>query len=348
MYTRDDNTIIVYHPDGTTVVEHTDGTRITTFLTEVKVNVPSDQSEETGEVAEVETKQIRLVQVECPGFATLRFDTETSECSTEFGTGTIVNTFIDGSYDVYHSDGGHLRIAADGMGIYWPRPNNDVELMDPNQQLQYIFSHFSDSIVESVDNQGNSFSVSNTGETQVMMASGEAVITEEEGQDVNNVDPVFQTKTITHYKQHAPKFFVIHPDGSGMELLRYQDVSEYIAEAEDDLSTAILMDPLPDYPGVLGITIMRPYLKDISQKWIKNYVQSSIMPPGLLSRDLSTIPAKELQLEGAAFGTNVGQGLAVGSLVRTLPQPPVLKCPAALEIRQLLQYKPVSADFREL
>ena len=73
----------------------------------------------------------------------------------------------------------------------------------------------------------------------------------------------------------------------------FQDVAEYIANAEDDPGTAILMDPLPDYPGVVGITVLKPYTRDISTKWLKPYEQESIIPPGLTSRDLKTLPPCE-------------------------------------------------------
>ena len=124
-------------------------------------------------------------------------------------------------------------------------------------------------------------------------------------------------------------------------------MSEFIAAAEDDLSTAILMDSLPDYPDVFGITVMKPYVKDVSSRWIRDYSQTTIIPPGLTSRHLVSLPANEMKTEGPRFGRNVGQGLAVGSLVKAPPQPPVLKCPSSLEIRQLLQYKPVSPELRE-
>jgi len=94
MFTREDGTVIVEHPDGTTIVEHADGTRITTFISDIKV--PREGNQEDDEDG-MEMKHVKLIQVECPGFATLRFDSETSECSTEFGTGTIINTFLDSS-----------------------------------------------------------------------------------------------------------------------------------------------------------------------------------------------------------------------------------------------------------
>lgn len=139
---------------------------------------------------------------------------------------------------------------------------------------------------------------------------------------------------------------MLHSDGSGSELLRYQDVADYIAKAEDDPTTAILVDPLADYPGVLGITVLKPYLKDISEHWLQTYTTPSIVPPGLCSTNLSKLPHHETRTEGPNFGTQVGQGLTVGSMMKTLPALPILKCPSVLEVRQILQYKPISEDLR--
>lgn len=127
---------------------------------------------------------------------------------------------------------------------------------------------------------------------------------------------------------------------------RYQDVADFIANAEDDPTTAIIMEPLPDHPGVTGMTFLKPCMRNLSQCWLKDYTQHSIMPPGLTSRDLSTLPAKEVKIDGPAFGTNVGQGLSVGSMVKTPLPPPVIKCPSILEIRQILQFKPITEDLR--
>ena len=102
-----------------------------------------------------------------------------------------------------------------------------------------------------------------------------------------------------------------------------------------------------DYPGVVGISIMKPQARGFSDQWLRSYSQQTVIPAGLTSRDLKTLPPREYKKEGPVFGTNVGQGLMVGSVVRSEPRPPVLKCPNILEVRQLLQYKPVTENLRE-
>ena len=274
--------------------------------------------------------------------------------------------------------------------MYYPRPNNQLEVHDSEQQLIYNMCHFSDVILDVTDNEGNKFSITNTGASNVQKKVGgnlengqENVVKEEQnvgeqqqqvnenvltveshiesGQDTEEgrekgemetsekqeiAENSPKRKEVVEYKQHAPRFFIVHADGSGTELLRYQDLAEYIANAEDDLATAILMDPLADYPGVMGLTVLKPYLKNHSDKWLLNYVQPSIIPPGLTSRDLKTLPAEEVKKDGPKFGTNVGQGLHVGSVVRNKPLQIALKCPEKLELRQIIQFRPVTDDLR--
>lgn len=289
----------------------------------------------------------------------------------------------------------YTQVDADGQTLYYPRPNNNVEVYDPERQLVYNMCHFSDVVLNVTDNEGNQFTVANTGVSNVQKKTEDIVKnaevkdedqeqntenaeeekrkTEVEAREAQNElnleaeaeegrekgemessekeeksETVSESKPgeIIHYKQHAPRFFIVHADGSGTELLRYQDLAEYVANAEDDLATAILMDPLADYPGVMGLTILKPYLKNHSDKWLLNYAQPSIIPLGLTSRDLKTLPAEEIKKEGPQFGTNVGQGLNVGSIVRNKPLPLALKCPEKLELRQLIQFRPVTEDLR--
>ena len=61
---------------------------------------------------------------------------------------------------------------------------------------------------------------------------------------------------LTH---HVPRFFVMRRDGSGYELLREQDVSDYVTAAEEDPSTAVLRTPVEGHPGMCGITVLKPF-----------------------------------------------------------------------------------------
>ena len=51
----------------------------------------------------------------------------------------------------------------------------------------------------------------------------------------------------------------MHRNGTGYELLRHQDVSEFLKKAEEDAATAILKTPVEGLPGVTGITVLKPF-----------------------------------------------------------------------------------------
>ena len=290
---------------------------------------------------EYEVQTNKFVKVECPAFATVEFNCMTSENLTIFGNGTTVNIFPDGYYMIHHFDGGRLEVDTEGIITYFPRPNKGMEQLLPERESRILFCHNADTIVETVDTDGNVFNVKNTGDFSVMPVNPDDI------SDVSSDDPL-KDKKITLYKDHSPRFFVIHGDGSGTELLRYQDIAEYLTSAEQSPATAVLRDDLTDFPGVQGITILKPYLGGPSEKWLKKYDQESIVPPGIRCRDLTTLPPKEYKTPGPRFGTNVGQGLSVGAAVKPHSRVPILKCPSVLELRQLIQYKPMSEDLRDL
>ena len=62
---------------------------------------------------------------------------------------------------------------------------------------------------------------------------------------------------------HVPRFFVMRRDGTGYELLRHKDVSEYLKAAECDSSSAVLRTPVEGLPGVTGITVLKPFSGNI-------------------------------------------------------------------------------------
>lgn len=64
----------------------------------------------------------------------------------------------------------------------------------------------------------------------------------------------------------VPRFFVIHADGTGSELLRHVDVKEFLERAEKDPATAVLKSPLEGHPDVTGITVLKPYSGKVSRK----------------------------------------------------------------------------------
>ncbi|XP_052284814.1 sperm-associated antigen 17-like isoform X3 [Dreissena polymorpha] len=340
MATRDDHVVTISYPDGTTILEHADGTRITTYYRETQVPVGDSVTDDGEKELDVQTN--KFVKVECPGFATVEFNCITSENLTIFGNGTTVNIFPDGYYMLHHYDGGRLEVDTEGILTYFPRPVKNMEQLLPEREIRYMFCHNADVTVETVDSDGNVFNIKNNGDFSVFPANTDDV------SDVSSEDQARLEKKIITYKDHAPRFFVIHADGSGTELMRYQDIAEYLTTAEQSPATAVLRDDLPDFPGVVGITILKPYVGGPSERWLKKYDQESIIPPGIRCRDLTTLPPKEFKTAGPRFGTTAGQGLSVGGAVKGQARIPIVKCPNILELRQLVQYKPMGDQLRSL
>ena len=152
------------------------------------------------------------------------------------------------------------------------------------------------------------------------------------------------------YDEHnVPRLFAFCNFTSGLELLRGKDLSDFLCCAQEDPGSVILMEPLADCSDVTSITVLQPLRQDPSQEWLTKYKQDSIVPWGLRSRCLTSLPAVETKKEGPKFGTNVGSGLEIGSIA---PKPqqfcscPKVCCPPILEMRQIFQYQPVCPDKR--
>lgn len=290
----------------------------------------------TGETTPAQTRDVKQVKVECVGYATVIFNCEDSIATTIFGNGTQIIALPDGAYEVFHNEGSRLHVdASDGTAVYTPK----LEQQKPEPDTVYTMRHRNRIIFETVDKIGNMFSVKNTGESEVMKGldlgnRGEVEEGEEKGKGEEE-------------NEHAPRFFVINDDGSGMELLRMKDFQEYVEIADRDPATAILADPLPDHPNIKGINIMRPFTQPISESWLLQFDEPNIIPNHLKSRDFTKFPSNEAKRPGPHFGTNVGKGLAIGSSKRSRQRGPIPTCPSQLELRQFTEFTPMSKELRE-
>ena len=56
-----------------------------------------------------------------------------------------------------------------------------------------------------------------------------------------------------------PRYFVIYPDGNGEELLRYDDISEYISQADVDPSCAVIKTEVEGDAEATAVTIIKPF-----------------------------------------------------------------------------------------
>ncbi|XP_071955355.1 sperm-associated antigen 17-like [Antedon mediterranea] len=347
MTTREDRVVTIDRPDGTKIVDHNEGTRITTFFTNIEVRDGISVQEETGEKQAVTVRLVRHVKVECIGFATVIMNCDDSIATTIFPNGTQVITMPDGSYEILHSEGSRMTVDPEGMCAYLPKPDNLNIIEDLKTPSVYVIGHSGDKILQLRDGNGNFFTVMNTGDVDVFVRpKPPKEDSNEEAENEKEKFDEFSEEKIEAFYEHPPRFFIIKNDGSGMELLRNQNVMDYLSNAECDPATAILGDPLPDHPGVTGVTIMRPYTENICSTWLTQLEEPCVVPPNLKSRDFKTLPSYEVKTSGPIFGTNVGKGVAVGSVKGQIKsiQPP--KCPKAIELRQLIQYTGISSEVR--
>ncbi|XP_031553104.1 sperm-associated antigen 17-like isoform X2 [Actinia tenebrosa] len=352
--TREDNVVIVERPDGTLIVEHADGTRITTFYQELQTQTQVPDNE-TGEEALYKTINGKFVRVECPGFASLTFNCHEGSCGTVFGNGVYMETLANGVTTVERVDGSQLHIDATGVVSFAPRELTgkiDLSIPAPTNQPTdipagvYVMRSTQQNCCETKDIRGTHFSVA---------SNGKMSIDKKEPQEVKDDNGATTEKKIesTHIERAVPqttlvpRYFIIHSDGSGSELLRHADVREFLSRAEKDPATAVLRSPVEGDHEATGVTILKPYAGGISKEWFLQKIEDVIIPGALRERDFTAFPARHEKRPGPVFGTNVGAGVNVGTIIKNKPSIPPITCPPAFEFRQLIEYKRLTDDQRQ-
>ena len=128
----------------------------------------------------------------------------------------------------------------------------------------YVMRTTSQLCCEMTDAKGTHFTVMSNGQMTVDKVETESVTketavtlegTESEKQEPSAAGPLQQAPV----SPLVPRFFIIHADGTGSELLRSVDVKEFLECADRDPATAVLKTPLEGHPDVTGLTIMKPY-----------------------------------------------------------------------------------------
>ncbi|XP_071495561.1 sperm-associated antigen 17-like [Diadema antillarum] len=335
--TREDRTITVERPNGVRVVDHSEGTRITTYYKKVLFRQGCDEANETGESPVAGTREVKHVKVECAGYATIIFNCEDSIATTIFGNGSEIVAIPDGSYEILHCEGSRLAVGVDGTARYTPKEGESGE---PSIVGAYTMKHRERIAVETCDIDGNQFCVKWNGDIDASIVPSDAekfvgggVGEEEEEEKPPNM-------------AFMPRFFILHPDGSGTELLRQRDIFPFIHQAGLDPNVAVLRDAIPDHPEIHGVTVMQPHSSTISDRWLMPFEEANIIPRNLRSRDFAKIPAVEQKTPGPRFGTKVGRGVAVKSAPQPPQRGPVPKCPKQLQLRQFVEYKPTDRELR--
>nr|XP_042708063.1 sperm-associated antigen 17 isoform X3 [Chrysemys picta bellii] len=343
MIMREDKVLMVQKMDDTKIVDHADGTRITTFYQDYEEPFVSEDNEEIGESPQTIRRKVKCIRVENPDFATVITNCEDSTCCIIFGDGTSIIAKPQGTYQVLPSSTGCLFIDDDCSAVYSHEIFNKTQLLCEREEKRagrYIMKHTSNVICEVLDPEGNLFKVMADGSTSVFIPSIDS-----DGEEDGYLVPIpKEVHTPVTYGEHAPRFFIVYADGSGTELLRNSDIEEYLALAYGDPATAVLQEPVQECPGVLSITVLRPLTE--SSPWVMKRESSNIVPPSLQSRNWDTFPPFERKIPGPPFGTHIWKGLCIGSKELTGSPAPVLKCPNVLQIRQLIQYEPISDELR--
>ncbi|XP_067849079.1 sperm-associated antigen 17 isoform X2 [Heptranchias perlo] len=343
MITRQDKVVTVFGNDNT-IVEHADGTRITTIFQDITIPYCEVQYE-TEEISHKVTRHIKCIKVECVGFATVLMNWKDCTCCAVFGNGTTIIAKPQGMYQVFPASVGCLLIDQDGCAMYTSGTNHDV-LTPPtisDMELQpgaYFMKYTSPVICEVMDPEKNYF--------QVMVDGNTFADIHNDSQEGEKEDTLLQGHMVEHepitYNKHAPRFFILHADGSGTELLRSSDVEEYLYRAYSNPATAVLKEQLPEFPGVLGITFLQPSTEDIGSRWLIKKEAANIIPPNLQSRKWDTFPQVECKTPGPPFGTHLSD---LNSQQADCSSPTVLKCPSVLEVHQLFQYEPINTEMRQ-
>ena len=133
----------------------------------------------------------------------------------------------------------------------------------------YVMRTTSQFCCEVTDGRGTHFTV---------MSNGQMTVDKEETASINREAAMKSEGTVDEKEELSepgplqpasvspivPRFFIIHADGTGSELLRNVDVKDFLESAEKDPATAVLKSPLEGHPDVTGLTILKPYSgKDI-------------------------------------------------------------------------------------
>ncbi|KAM3844958.1 sperm-associated antigen 17 [Vipera latastei] len=340
MVMREDKVLIVEKTDGSRIVDHADGTRISTLFQDCVDIVSPNDNEEADGYPQTTTRKVKCMRIENPHFATVLTNSEDSTCCAIFADGTSIISNPQGTYQILPINKGSLFIDENYSAVYSPEAfeKNESELMssDENQHVgKYIMKHSSKIVCKMTDPAGNIFKVMADGNTSTFIPTIDIE---------SKVTEPTEIQTPVIYGEHAPRFFIVHADGSGTELLRTKNTEEYLAMAYGHPTITVLQEAVQECPGVLSITVLCP-LTEVSQ-WIMKKDSDTIVPYNLQSRDWENFPPVERKTPGPPFGMHAWKGLCIEFKELAVSPAPIKKCPNVLQIRRLIQYEPVTDELR--
>ncbi|TWW63233.1 Sperm-associated antigen 17 [Takifugu flavidus] len=233
------------------------------------------------------------------------------------GCATVLMIPERGVAQVSPSNGGQLKIHGDGTCAY-------TSSGPAGGATVYRMSHTHGVACDITDPQGNHFQVTENGDSSVCLGSREQEAVQEQQSQ----------------QEHLPRLFLVHVDGSGLELLSSPTVEEEFHQARSDPAVALLKEPLPDSGG-FGVTVLRPARRSLWSQWTVGKRLPEITPPNLRNRSWADFPRTENKTPGPGFGTTFGKE-ASGA-----PRRPIRSCPDVLEMRELCEHRPLGSVDRD-
>ena len=283
MRTREDQVTSVLRKDGTLIVQFPDGTRITS------------------------SDSLPCTQIECPGYAKVRFSTPTP------GQATI--TLLESNEIVSHRSGEHSVTSGD------------------------VTCHFTADGLLSVR-------PSELRRVDLDLVSGGEWMRVSDPSQVFAIDKQFHTmRKQKQQKQEAKseaRMFVLTRDGSGMELL-----SKEIAELELERwrSTKGLLVQSHALPGSTDTIIhsaIKPVTSPPHEMSHLPYTEENIVPVHVRAECYFPLETGKYKGEKKVFGSGVGRGLSIGVPEKSKDS---VKLPTrAFWRRELLEDRPVSGE----
>ncbi|XP_057709656.1 sperm-associated antigen 17 isoform X1 [Corythoichthys intestinalis] len=344
MLSREDLVVMVQKPDGGMSVDHADGTRITTFYqgrpsstaddvvngcTGVDGQSPDESAamnSKTHEVGSPAHKE-KVLLVENEACATVSMYPERHMAEICLADGTIITGNYEGVYQVIPGSVGFLNIQSDGKCVYTSgRPKDGVPA--------YIMSHTDKVVCDITDLDGNYFQVLEDGQVTARVHPPSNTVRDEEEDD--------REKEMI-LREHCPRLFVVHEDGSGTELLSRHTAEELLYKANLDPNVALLKDPLPDTRGEYGITILKPSIESARSKWVHAKLDRDSIPPNRHNSIGHLSPGSE-KPSSPLFGSTSGLSPRKFTVARVA----IRSCPKILEIRELYQHSVLSKKLRNM
>ncbi|KAM8746844.1 sperm-associated antigen 17 [Acanthopagrus schlegelii] len=293
----------------------------------------------------------RVVLVEKEGCATVVMYPERHAAHVFLADGTVITGDNQGAYQVFPSSMGLLQIQSDGKCVYssdplvTPSPKSGTTT---NQLGSYVMSHTDIVACDVTDPDGNHFQVMDNGRLSVLnLSPAPSAMTQDEEEPEDEADREMARLNLKH-REHLPRLFLVHKDGSGTELLSSQTVEELLYQAYSDPTVALLKEPLPDTQDDFGITILKPSHCSVWSQWLLEKQKPDITPPNLRNRSWHDFPRTETKTPGPPFGVNMGRGLTLRerSADSAAQRQPVRSCPKVLEMRELYQHRPFTTLLR--